>query len=185
MTIPYKLTLCLMIALFKKAIIASGIVNFKHTTFLTARINQLLFGAYDALNSEGKMIFEYGDNEVCAINKIANGVQNVGYNYRDLILYGVYDNNCNYIKIDPISPEKIKYIFDNYMLRTEVVHIVNVIKEVIINDKQVTDVPHYIELLNNEGEAVFIYEALVNIAILGDIKKAPIDEILSLLGLTD
>ncbi len=179
MTVPYKLTLCLMITLFKNAIIASGKVNFKNITCLSARINQLLFGAYDALNSEGKMIFEYGDNELCAINKIANGVQNVGYNYRDLILYGVYDHSCTYIKIDPISPEKIKYIFDNYMLRSEVVNIINVVQEVIINDPQVTDTSLYLELLKNKREAEFMYEALVKIAILGNIKKAPVDEILS------
>ena len=179
MTIPYKLTLCLMIKLFKDAIIASGKVNFKNTTFLTARINQLLFGAYDALNNDGKMIFEYGDNEMCAITKIANGVQNVGYNYRDLIRYGVYDNNGNHIKIDPISPDKIKYIFDNYMSHVEVVHIVNVVKEVITNDANIADVSPFLRLLGEKKEAEFMYEALVKIAIFGDIKKAPVDTILS------
>ena len=129
-TIPYILTVCYLIRLFEAAIISSNKVDINDIPHCTTKLYQLLFGAYNALDADGEILFDYGDNEVYAISKIANGKQNVGRKYRNLILYG----ECGDISIEPIFPEKIQYIFDNYMTRSEVVHILKTIKEVLIYD---------------------------------------------------
>lgn len=173
-TIPYILTVCYLIRLFEAAIISSNKVNINDIPHCTTKLYQLLFGAYNALDADGEILFDYGDNEVYAISKIANGKQNVGRKYRNLILYG----ECGDISIEPISPEKIQYIFDNYMTRSEVVHILKTIKEVLIYDSLVNVNP-YLNLLSNKKEAEFIYKALVEVAIYADVKKSDINNILA------
>lgn len=173
-TTPYQLTMFIMIEQTKIAIINSNLVDLQNTPNLTVRLNQLLFGAYKALEPEGELFFDYGDKEIYSITRIANGKQNVGYALRDLIEYGKYNSDGHWRLYEPISEEGFQYMLDNYMEPTEAGKMISYIKEVIYNDELIRneDKDAYKKLLEEKKRAEFLYKALVEIAIKANVKTS-------------
>ncbi len=173
-TTPYQLTMFIMIEQTKIAIINSNLVDLQNTQNLTARLNQLLFGAYKALEPEGELFFDYGDKEIYSITRIANGKQNVGYALRELIEYGKYNFDGHWRLYEPISEEGFQYMLDNYMEPTEAGKMISYIKDVIYNDELISneDKDAYKKLLEEKKRAEFLYKALIEIALRANIKTS-------------
>lgn len=179
-TTPYQLTLFIMIEQTKIAIINSNLVDLQNTPHLTTRLNQLLFGAYKALEPEGELFFDYGDKEIYSITRIANGKQNVGYALRDLIVCGKYCLNGHWQWFEPVSEKGFQYILDNYMEPTEAGKMISYIKDVIYNDKLITKEvkAEYKQLLDEKKVAAFLLKALLEIALGANVKTSKPSQII-------